>query len=378
MDRREFCRRVALIGGATVLSPLVKACGPIANPVRTVTQFPPATADSRSIVTEAPTSGPQLATTEMKLPDATSTVTGSQPVAKIALVKTSDRSTGVREAIRILGIDGMKGDNVLLKPNYNSADPSPGSTHPETLRSLIVELHEMGARSILVGDRSGMGNTRPVMQQLGVLDLATSLGFDTVCFEELTEQDWTMIRSADFHWHDGFAVPRLLLDSDKVVQTCNLKTHRYGGHFTMALKNSVGLVAKTVGSNGHNYMSELHSSPYQRLMIGEINSAYSADLIVMDGIEAFVTGGPAKGHKVNSEVILAGIDPIAIDAVGVSILRLFGTTPEVSQGKIFEQEQIARAVELGLGISSPQNIRLVTADPDSADYARQITAVLTD
>jgi uncharacterized protein (DUF362 family) len=312
----------------------------------------------------------------MQLPDVTSTVTGSEPVAKIALVKTSDRSAGVREAVRMLGIDGMKGDNVLLKPNYNSADPSPGSTHPDTLRSLIVELHEMGARSILVGDRSGMGNTRPVMQQLGVLDLATSLGFDMVCFEELTEQDWTMIRSADFHWHDGFAVPRLLLDADRVVQTCNLKTHRYGGHFTMALKNSVGLVAKTVGSNRHNYMSELHSSPYQRLMIGEINSAYSPDLIVMDGIEAFVTGGPANGHRVNSEVILAGTDPIAIDAVGVSILRLFGTTPEVSQGKIFEQEQIARAVELGLGVDSPGKIQLVTSDLDSEEYAKQIFGVL--
>ena len=55
-------------------------------------------------------------------------------------------------------------------------------------------------------------------------------------------------------------------------------------------------------------------------------------------------------------VILAGTDRIAVDAVGVAILRHFGTTPEVSRGTIFEQEQIARAVELGLGIEADEEL----------------------
>jgi uncharacterized protein (DUF362 family) len=171
-------------------------------------------------------------------------------------------------------------------------------------------------------------------------------------------------------------VPRLLLEAESVVQTCNLKTHRYGGHFTLSLKNSVGLAARTVKGGGYNYMSELHSSPYQRLMIAEINTAYAPALIVMDGVEAFVDGGPDRGKQVASEVVLAGTDRVAMDAVGVAILRMFGTTPEVSRGRIFEQEQIARAVELGLGVDSPGKIEIVTGDADSEAYAGRVSEVL--
>jgi uncharacterized protein (DUF362 family) len=68
---------------------------------------------------------------------------------------------------------------------------------------------------------------------------------------------------------------------------------------------------------------------------------------------------------------------VAIDAIGVAILRHFGTTSAVSRGAIFQQEQIARAVELGLGVEGPDKIELVTDDPDSAAYAAQIWEILT-
>jgi uncharacterized protein (DUF362 family) len=79
---------------------------------------------------------------------------------------------------------------------------------------------------------------------------------------------------------------------------------------------------------------------------------------------------------VNSQVILAGTDRIAIDAVGVALLRHYGTTEEVGRGRIFEQEQIARAVELNLGVSSPDQIELITDDPGSSEYAKKIRDVL--
>ena len=69
-----------------------------------------------------------------------------------------------------------------------------------------------------------------------------------------------------------------------MVQTCYLKTHRFGGHFTLSLKNSVGFAAKTVPGNSYNFMRELHSSPHQRHMIAEINTAYKPDLVLLDGI----------------------------------------------------------------------------------------------
>ena len=297
-------------------------------------------------------------------------------MTRVAFVKTQDRVAGVNKALDLLEIHSMEGKDLFLKPNFNSADATPGSTHNDILSALVRRLQAMGADRITVGDRSGMGDTRTVMKQKDVFRMADELGFETVVFDELDANGWEMMQVPGSHWRKGFAVARPVLEADGVVQTCCLKTHRYGGHFTMSLKNSVGLVAKWVPGDSHNYMSELHGSPHQRRMIAEVNAAYQPDLIVLDGVEAFVDGGPARGKQVDSQVILAGTDRVAIDAVGVAILRYFGTTPAVNQGAIFQQEQIARAVELGLGVDGPEKIELITDDPDSEAYAVQIQEIL--
>jgi uncharacterized protein (DUF362 family) len=299
----------------------------------------------------------------------------TNPAAQVAFVKTQDRAAGVNKALDMLGINPVQGKNVFLKANFNSADPTPGSTHGDTLSTLIQRLQAMGADRITIGDRSGMGNTRQVMQQKGLFSMADELGFETVIFDELGPEAWQLFQPDNSHWSRGFWLARPALLADGVVQTCCLKTHRYGGHFTLSLKNSVGLAAKYAPS-GYNYMTELHGSPHQRRMIAEINMAYTPDLIVLDGVQAFVTGGPDTGQLVDSQVILAGTDRVAVDAVGVAILRYFGTTADVAHGRIFDQEQIARAVELGLGVTSAEQIELVTDDPDSATYADAIRAVL--
>jgi uncharacterized protein (DUF362 family) len=391
MKRREFCRQLTLAGGAVVLAPLINACAPDADPAATSEGQLPATAPPTATGSPSATHMPEATATTAADPTSTphqpeesdpNEAAPVQPteeanVARVALVMTADRARGVRRAIELFGLNPVRGDRVLLKPNFNSAEGPPASTHPDILRTMVTEMNEMGARSITIGERSGMGDTRAVLEQTGVFELVDEFGLDTVVFDELDEREWVVQQSGEYHWSSGIAVPRILLDSECVVQTCNLKTHGYGGHFTMALKNSVGFVARTVGAGGHNYMAELHGSPYQRQMIAEVNTAYTPSLIVMDGVDAFVDGGPAVGKKVSPSVVLAGTDPVAIDAVGVAILRLFGTTPQVSQGKVFEQEQIARAVELGLGVESPDRIVMVTGDAESEAYASQIRPFLT-
>ena len=297
-------------------------------------------------------------------------------MAQVAFVKTKDRAAGVDKALALLELSSMEGKDLFLKPNFNSADAPPGSTHDDTLSAVVRALQAMGAGRITVGDRSGMGDTRSVMQQKGIFRMADELGFETMVFDDLDADGWETMQIEGSHWQKGFAVARPVLEADGVVQTCCLKTHRFGGHFTLSLKNSVGLVAKSVPGDSYNYMGELHSSPHQRLMIAEVNAAYQPDLILLDGVEAFVDGGPDRGTRVDSQIILASTDRVAIDAVGVAILRYFGTTPDVSRGSIFGQEQIARAVELGLGVESPEQIELVTDDPDSETYAAEIHEIL--
>ncbi len=294
---------------------------------------------------------------------------------KIGLVLTRNRKEGVPRAIALLQSNPVRGKAVALKPNFNSADITPGSTHSDTLRALVLTLQEMGAAEITLAERSGPGDTtRQVMEKKGIFDLAEELGFNIVNLEELGPEGWVHCHPKDSHWKDGFHFPQVYLEAESIVQTCCLKTHAHGGHFTLSLKNSVGMVPRT----GYPYMRELHTSSYQRQMIAEINTAYSPDLIVLDGVDAFIDGGPAEGTRVEAGVIVAGSDRVAIDATGVAILRLLGTTPEVSRGPIFEQEQIARAAELGLGIKSPAQIQFITDDAESDAFAGRVRDILLE
>ena len=294
-------------------------------------------------------------------------------MTKVALVSTRDRGEGVRQVIDLLGVKPFRGKSVVLKPNFNTADPAPGSTHSDTLHSLVLSLQQMGAKQITLAERSGPGDkTRKVMEKKGTFRLAEKLGFNIVNLEELGPEGWSKIEPKQSHWSQGFHFARIYHEAESIVQTCCLKTHAYGGHFTLSLKNSVGLVPLA----GYPYMGELHSSQYQRQMIAEINTAYSPDLVVMDGVEAFVDGGPDRGTRVEAGVMLGATDRVAIDAVGVAILRLLGTTHEVSRGAIFEQDQIARAAELGLGVSSAKEIQLVTGDAGSEAFAVKVRDIL--
>jgi uncharacterized protein (DUF362 family) len=296
--------------------------------------------------------------------------------ARVVMVKTDDRTTGVARAIDLLGLDRFGGAEVFLKANYNSSDPTPGSTHPEVLAALLGALQKRGAGPVNLGERSGMGDTRAVLRTRGAFDIAGRFGAKVLVLDELPAEGWRPVQPRSSHWERGFAVPRALLAAGAVVQTCCLKTHRYGGHFTLSLKNSVGLAAKTVPGDAHDYMRELHGSPNQRKMIAEINAAYAPALVVLDGVDAFVSGGPDSGEMAHPGVIVAGVDRVAVDAVGVALLRSLGTTPEVRRGAIFEQEQLARAAELGLGVGRPDGVELVTGDRASAEAAKVVRRLL--
>ncbi|MBI9044734.1 MAG: DUF362 domain-containing protein [Anaerolineaceae bacterium] len=296
--------------------------------------------------------------------------------SKVSFIKTENRSAGIEKVVDLLKINTITGKKTFLKPNFNSADPTPGSTHPDVLRALILKMKEMGAAQITIGDRSGMGDTRKAMQDMGIFKLAAELGVEIIVFDDLDEKDWVMQQPEGSHWKFGFPFARPLIETEAFVQTCCLKTHQFGGHFTLSLKNAVGMMAKTVPQNDHDFMKELHTSPNQRLMIAEINTAYTPDLVVMDGVEAFISGGPHQGEKVTPNAVFASTDRIAIDAVGVALLRMYGCKTEVAQGKIFDQQQIARAVELGLGIDSPERIEFITDDKDSQAYVEKIKAIL--
>jgi uncharacterized protein (DUF362 family) len=129
---------------------------------------------------------------------------------------------------------------------------------------------------------------------------------------------------------------------------------------------------------GYDYMSQLHGSPHQRKMIAEINIPFKPHLVLLDGIEAFVDGGPATGKRARADIFLGSSDRVAIDAAGVAILKRLGSNENIMKRKIFEQEQIARAGELGVGAASPQDIELVPVDEESRTACQQVAEILKE
>jgi uncharacterized protein (DUF362 family) len=295
----------------------------------------------------------------------------NKKMVKIALIKTTNRAEGVQEALRILDFPTVKNKRVFIKPNFNTSDPTPGSTHNDTLSRLILEMRNRGAVEITVGDRSGPPATKTVLEEKGIFELARKLNFKIINFEELPEADWVKFNPPGNHWEKGFSLARPAVEAEYPVSTYCLKTHQYGGVFTLSLKLTVGMTPKSL-------MRELHTSPHMRKMIAELNQPLKPQLLVMDAIEAFVDGGPMKGTVKRADVIVAGCDRVAMDAVGVAILKELGSNEAIMGRKIFQQEQIARAVELGLGISGPGQIEFVTADKAGWEYAQKLKTILAN
>ena len=294
--------------------------------------------------------------------------------SRVVLVRTNDRTEGVKKCMELLKINPCSGKEVLIKPNFNTSDAFPGSTHNDTLRAVLSHVKEMGAKKITIGDRSGPEPTEQVLEKKGIHSLAGTFDASVINFDALGESGYIKVSPPGAHWKDGFLVAKPLMDSECIVSTCCLKTHQYGGIFTMSLKNSVGIVPR----QNYTYMRELHSSSHQRKMIAEINAAYSPALVILDGIEAFVDGGPMTGETKTADVFLAGTDRVAIDAVGVAILKELGSNDNIMGKKIFEQEQIARAAEINLGIASPSDILIETGDEASRNYAEKLLNILNE
>ena len=230
-----------------------------------------------------------------------------------------------------------------------------------------------GASRVTVGERSGPPPTKSVIEAKGIPALAEELGFDVVNFEELPEEGWAHFNPPGSHWQSGFDVARPVVEAEYLVWTCCLKTHGAGGIFSMSLKLAVGTTHKRL-------MRELHSArqTHMRRMIAEIHQVFKPHFILMDGVDAFVDGGPSKGKLVTAGVIIGGTDRVAVDATGLAVLKQLGSNDAIMSTKIFEQEQIQRAVELGLGIGKPDQIEIVTGDAESRAYGDTLKKILAE
>jgi hypothetical protein len=57
-------------------------------------------------------------------------------------------------------------------------------------------------------------------------------------------------------------------------------------------------------------------------------------------------------------------------------LKYLGSNAQIMNTKIFEQEQIARAAEIGLGAASPSEIEVIAANAESQNYRDRVVEIL--
>jgi uncharacterized protein (DUF362 family) len=101
--------------------------------------------------------------------------------------------------------------------------------------------------------------------------------------------------------------------------------------------------------------------------IAELNLAVHPQLTIADATTVMIEGGPTSGTPARADLLLLSGDRVALDVVAVALIRSFGMWPKVEGKSPWEQRQIKRAVELGLGVKGPDQIELVThsvAGPD--------------
>ncbi len=234
--------------------------------------------------------------------------------------------------------DCSPGEQILLKPNCNTADPFPASTSIDFLETVVEVLLDIGCDRLIIGDSSTMMlKTKSVMNQMGLFELEKRYG-GKVSVLDFDKGVWIPTKISKGRYLKRVSLPEMLLSSDRLILLPCLKTHKIA-QYTGALKLSVGLMRP-------QERVALHSCNLQE-KIAELNTVIKPSLVIMDARKAFINNGPSHGEVVEPNLILASKSRVEIDTEGVNIIRqyennsLTDTPPE----KLI---QIKYAKELGI------------------------------
>jgi len=246
----------------------------------------------------------------------------------------------ILEAVNLLG--GFEkfikpGEVVLLKPNFNTADPFPASTDLEFLKAVVELVYQCEPKIVMIGDSSTMSlNTRKVMKKLGVFELEKMQTSPRIYVFE--EKKWIKKEIPQAKYLKKVSLTEMLERADKLILLPCLKTHSQA-QFTASLKLSVGFMKPIQRVKLHlGYIQE---------KIAELNTLINPDLIIMDARKCFINKGPRWGKIEEPDLILASKSRISIDVEGIKIIQGYRGN-SLKRIDAFQLPQIKRARELGI------------------------------
>lgn len=276
----------------------------------------------------------------------------------------------VRKAVALAGglEQGFEGKTVLVKPNVVAGEPAPTTTSPKVVKAVVEMLYGAGAKKVYVGDMSALLTlpTKKNMERTGILRAALGAGAEPVFFED---HGWVRVDLPQARFVKEAFVSEWIYRVDRVVNVPVIKTHR-NASYSICLKNFIG------ATHGRQRPYLVDASRWEEI-VAELNLAYAPDLNVIDGTRAMVAGGPWSGEEETPGLILASTDRIAADVIGLSLIRHFGRWRPVTEVSVWQQKQIGRAAELGLGIRDPNSLSLETAllEGDEAGFTKLVSSL---
>jgi len=256
--------------------------------------------------------------------------------ATVAIIKGDDPVNMVIEALEMIKADtAFRADErILVKPNYiNASHPSTGvTTDARIVEGIVKFLKEKGLNNIVIGEGSGLANTIEAFKVAGVDKVATRWKVDLM---DLNDDEYVIAEVPSPLALKTVRIAKTALNS-AIISVPKLKLHRMAG-VTLSLKNMMGVV---------NPKGQIHRLLSKK--IADLVSLVKPRLAVIDGI----IGGESHelaGKPVEMNLVIAGLDPVAVDTVGAAVM-------DFNPKKV---EHIILAAKKGLGICNLDKIRVL-------------------
>jgi len=246
-----------------------------------------------------------------------------RPPSRVAIRRAAsyraDLTALLDETLGAFGLP-VQGRAVLLKPNFVEPDPQGViNTHPAVVAAARECFLRLGAKTVIVAE--GPGHERDTEGIVETNGLRHYLGPLADKFVDLNVDDVRLVRTGTRASQvKELYLPRTVLEADFVVSMPKLKTHHWAG-VTLSLKNMFGIVP---GSCYGWPKNALHWAGLTRSIL-DINSTVRPDFAIVDGIVGMEGNGPLQGVAKPCGLLVAGDDPVAVDA---TCARIMGLIPE--------------------------------------------------
>ncbi|MEM3798247.1 MAG: DUF362 domain-containing protein, partial [Candidatus Bathyarchaeia archaeon] len=197
---------------------------------------------------------------------------------------------------------------ILIKPNYIAAKhPSSGlTTDGRVIEGIIKFLKDHGKDKLIVGEGSGWADTFEAFKVAGLDRMVEKTNVKLI--------DLNKDRFIEVYPKNPLALRKVMVAETAlkslIISVPKLKIHRLTT-VTLGIKNMMGALA----SKGSMHDGNLHKN------IADLASVLTPSLTVIDGIIAG-EGHETDGNPVEMNLVIAGTDPVAVDAVGAAVMEV--------------------------------------------------------